>query len=37
VTVSLQEGIQRTVDWMREVYKVGGPVENHVIHHLHAV
>jgi dTDP-glucose 4,6-dehydratase len=25
VTVSLEEGVQRTVDWMREVYKVGEP------------
>ncbi|HUW13269.1 MAG TPA: NAD(P)-dependent oxidoreductase [Anaerolineae bacterium] len=29
VTVSLREGVQRTVDWMREVYRVGeSPVIN---------
>ena len=25
ITVSLEEGVQRTVDWMRKVYKVGEP------------
>jgi dTDP-glucose 4,6-dehydratase len=25
ITVSLDEGVQRTVDWMRKVYKVGEP------------
>lgn len=28
VTVSLEEGVQRTVDWMREVYKVGEPTSD---------